>query len=251
MRQVLCIALTLMCMAADEPKADDVFCPPAWAPHTVYAHSFDGAAPQLNAAGLKMGGQLAVDTDGFRGGCARLEQRRELLLSGEGEALSPHRPLTVMFWWALPEELPKQGGFGLIQLPAKRGYISAFARGGPWCGLEEAAGVLQVWSIPGVRDENSIYDRKLGQTVGLKKGQWHHTAMVINGGSQISVYTDGRLVHEMRTQGRSLSIEDGFNQIRLGGGVLLDELLILRTPLEADQIDEYVTAMRQMRRAYR
>ena len=89
MRRVLCIALALICMAADEPRAEDVFCPPAWMPHIVYAHSFDGAAPEMNAAGLKLGGQIVVNTDGFHGGCGEVARRSDLLLSGGGDAPSP------------------------------------------------------------------------------------------------------------------------------------------------------------------
>lgn len=250
-RRLLFLTVLLpVCCLADNP-ADRVFCPPAWSADLIYAHSFDADAPELNSAGLKATGKIILAPNGLRGSCGQVEQRKDLLLSAATDALSPHRPLTVMFWWSLPEDLPQQGGFNIIQLSGKRGYIGHFARGGPWCALDDTAGVLQVWSIPGIRDENAIYDRKLRQSIALTKREWHHTALVINGGSLISVHTDGQPVFETRTQGRSITADDGFNQLRLGGGVLLDELLILRTPLPPDTIAEYVTAMRQIRRAYR
>jgi hypothetical protein len=247
----IAICIILACsVSAGRADVDRIFCPPSWLPHLIYAHSFDAEAPELNAANLRQGGKIILRPGGLRGSGGRVEQRADLLLAAGSDELSAHRPLTVMFWWSLAEDLPPQGGFNLIQLSARRGYISSFARGGPWCGLEDTAAVMQAWSIPGIRDENNIYDTRLRQTLGLTKGRWHHAAMVINGGSQVSIYTDGRPVFEMRLQGRRLTAEDGFSQLRLGGGLLMDELLILRTPLEADQIAEYVTAMRQIRAAY-
>ena len=86
-----------------------------------------------------------------------------------------------------------------------RGYISAFARGGPWCGLKDTAGVVQVYSIPGITNINGIYDTHLRDSLSLRKDQWHHTAMVVSAASLVSVFTDGKLAFETRTTGPGLS----------------------------------------------
>ncbi len=147
------------------------------------------------------------------------------------------------------EDVHVNAGFGLIHLGG-RGFISTFGRGGPWCGLKDTAGVVQVYSLPGITNVNGIYDTQLRASLDLRKGQWHHCAMVINAASLVSVYTDGRLAFETRAAGRAFSADDAFKTLYLGGGVALDEVMVLRTPLTAGEIEQYVTAMRQVKVAY-
>jgi hypothetical protein len=74
--------------------------------------------------------------------------------------------------------------------------------------------------------------------------------MVITAGSLVSVYTDGKLVFEARTAGRPFNSEDGFKTLMLGGGVALDEIMVLQRATSAEEMSEYVTGIQQMREAY-
>jgi len=232
------------------------FCPRGWEPAVIYYQSFDAdkGEPEINTAGLQIHARLGVRPGGFRGKCGSPEgasdPQRVLRLVSPGLDLSPHRPLTILFWWAVPQDLPPQGGFDLIYLVARQGFISTFARGGPWCGLADTAGVVQVYGIPGISNVNGVYDTRWREHLGLRAGQWHHTAMVISAASLVTVYTDGQRIFETRTQGRPFAVEDGFRSLNLGGGVCLDEVLILRRPLDAESIAEYAAGMWRMREAY-
>jgi len=83
-------------------------------------------------------------------------------------------------------------------------------------------------------------------------GVWHHTAVVIMAVSLVSVYTDGRMVYQVRLKGRSFRESDRLYQLRLGSPhglpVALDEVAIFNRPLLAEEIAEYVRALRQMHR---
>lgn len=169
----------------------------------------------------------------------------------EGDALSPHRPLTISFWWALPRDLPIDGAFGLFQLTG-RGFVAAFTRGkGEWCALQEPAGVLQVYDFPGIQDHNGIYDPKLSRSLDLRAGAWHHTAAVFRHASSVELYTDGVRVAEAATLGRELSEEDAIRSLSLGGGVLLDEVLILDRAVDAEGIEDYRRGMLRLREYHR
>ena len=257
--KMLAIVLAMQAAVATSQSnpADRVLCPPAWLDSIVYYRSFDApdGKPEMNRDGLRVTEMVDICDDGFHRGCgapaAKSRSRQQIALTSDGAALSPHHPMTISIWWAAPEDVPTQGGFGLIHLGG-RGIVSHFVHGGAggWCGLKESAAVLQIYYLPGITNVNGIYNYKLHDTLGLKKNQWHHTAMVVSGASLVSIYTDGKLAYETRTSGRTFSPDDKFNTLRLGGGVLLDEVMVLDRPLPAGEIAEYVTAMRQMREAY-
>lgn len=245
----------LCCLACNPLLADPIdsaFCPPAWSDSLIYYQSFDApsALPEINTAKLHLRDTLPAAPAGFhRSGGLPSGNHKALHLAADTLALSPHKPLTIAFWWSLKDELPENGGFNLVQLNG-RGWISHFARGGPWCALKDTASVVQIYNLPNINNVNGIYDTSFRQNLSLKKGQWHHTALVLSAASLVSVYTDGRLVFESRTAGRPFSPDDNFKSLTLGGQILLDEVLILNRPLTADDIAEYVTAFRQIRQAY-
>jgi len=226
--------------------------PPQWSAGLAYAHSFDSDTSEANTAGWQIHNPLRVVDAGFRGRCGEPVKptgQDALILSAKDDSLTPQRPLAVLFWWSLPADLPQQGGFDLLYLHG-RGFVSTFLRGGPWCGLADTAAVVQVYNLPGISNVNGIYDYAPRTSLGLRAGEWHHCAVVIAAASLVSVYTDGRKVFETRTQGRTFTAEDGFRQLKIGGPVRLDEVLVLRQVPAAEEIGDYVTGLRQMRTAY-
>jgi hypothetical protein len=226
---------------------------PAWvAGCLAWYEDFDGEEP----TGGEKSGEASPTAISIRSGSPRRTVAEGLIgkaldavekpLVLEGDSLSPHRPLTISFWWALPRDLPVDGTFNLFQLTG-RGIIAAFTRGkGEWCALEEPAGVLQVYYFPGIQNHNGIYDPKLSEHLELRAGVWHHTAAVFRRASTVELYTDGALVAEATTVGRELSQEDAIRSLSLGGGVLLDEVLILDRALDAERIADYRRGMRRL-----
>ena len=144
----------------------------------------------------------------------------------------------------------KDSGFGLFHLTNGQGFISHFARSGPWCALDRPAGVLQVYYLPGIKNMNGIYDRDFMAHGELKSGVWHHTALVFTAGSLVTLYLDGARVFQIRTTGRSFHESDLLHELILGNSgelpVALDEVVILNRPLLDEEIATYVKAIRQM-----
>jgi len=164
----------------------------------------------------------------------------------QGACLSPHRPWTLSFWWALPADLPVDGGFGLFGLSGK-GYIGAFVRGkGDWCALQRPAGVLQVYYFAGIRNVNDIYDMDIARTLVLRARVWHHTAAVFRLGSVVELYNDGSLASRITTTGRCFRPDDEMRNLEIGGGVWLDELAVLNRAVSPEQIRDYVQGMRRI-----
>jgi hypothetical protein len=242
-------ALLLFVCSADS-VADYLSLPPVWEDRVIYYQSFEGEGglPDVNAAGLELMETMNTRTGGMRGRCGVPGDVRSVQL--RGMALSPHRPLTVSFWWALQEDADRDSGFGLFHLTNGRGFVSHFARSGPWCALDRPAGVLQVYYLPDIKNVNGIYDRNLMAHVELKDGVWHHTTIVIKAGSFVSLYTDGEKLFEIRITGRSFRESDQLNHVILGSNgelpVALDEIIILNRPLLDEEIASYVQAIRQM-----
>lgn len=229
---------------------DHLSLPPDWEGRVIYYQSFqhEDGQPDINAANLELMETMNTGMGGIRGRCGIPEDARSVQL--RGATLSPHQPLAVSFWWALQEDADKDSGFGLFHLTNGRGFISHFARSGPWCALDRPAGVLQVYYLPDIKNVNGIYDRDLMAHVELKNGVWHHTAIVINAGSFISLYTDGEKLFQIRITGRSFRESDQLNHIILGSSsgppVALDEIIILNRPLLDEEIASYVQSVRQM-----
>ena len=230
--------------------SDNLSFPPIWEDRVIYYQSFerDDGLPEVNTAGLRLVDAMETDANGIRGRCAMPGEAKTIGLSGE--AISPHKPLAVSFWWALQEDAMKDSGFGLFHLTNGKGFISHFARSGPWCALDRPAGVLQVYYLAGIKNVNGIYDRDFIDNAELKAGVWHHTALVFTGGSLVSLYLDGERVYQIRTTGRSFHESDQLHEMILGNRgelpVALDEVVILDRPLLDGEIAIYVKAVRQM-----
>lgn len=227
--------------------------PPALEDRLIYYNGFEqvGGRAEADAASTAQVGNVNSIPEGMRGRGALTGKSGALQL--RSPEFSPHKPLTVMFWWALEEDAKAESGFGLVHLQGK-GIVSHFAAGkGPWCALQRNAAVLQVYYFPGIQNVNGIYDTDWAAHVALKAGAWHHTALVINGASLVEVYTDGRLAWKVRLDGRPFREDDKLSDLTLGTrgtpGLLIDEVLILRRALTADEIAGYCTAIRQMREA--
>jgi hypothetical protein len=241
-------------LAAGHAFASTLSLPPSFEDRLVYYRSFDEAdeAAEFRAENVAEDKVPSTRVPGIRGEGA-LPGTRDYF-SQRSAAFSPHAPLTVSFWWALREDHPVDGGFGLVHLGAKRGYISHFSRGkGTWCALQRPAAILQVYSVPGIKNINGIYDPDLTASLDLRAGIWHHTALICRGATLVEVYTDGKLAWKVRVRGRAFRPEDEFQHLLVGTrgrpAMFLDEIIVLRRCLTGDEIATYVTAVRQMREA--
>jgi hypothetical protein len=170
----------------------------------------------------------------------------------DGNLFSANWPLTVSFWWKLTHPLNSSSGFSLMSLNGK-GYISLFVRSGPWCGLKKPSGVLQVYNFPGIRNYNGIYDDDILRHMDLSPGKWHHTAVVFTAASMVQAYTDGKLVCKIRTLGRDFTALDDLHSLIIGDdgpcGMVVDSILLVDKPLNGGEVQEYETAIRQMRQS--
>lgn len=225
---------------------------PAWfSENLVYYNACEDKTPAaVNTVRAKetLPGHLEIVKEGMVGNAFFLPGESDALMTLESEKYSPHRPLTISFWWALPEDHVENEGFGLVRLQGKnRSSIGHFARGGPWSGLERTAGILQIHNFPQITNVSLKYDRTLSETLSLKVGVWHHTALVFTRASTVQVYTDGCLTVELTAQGRNFTAEDELHMISFGPNILIDEIAILDRVLDATGIASYYEAMRNLR----
>lgn len=236
--------------AQKTPDAACVFLPPSFEDRVIYYNSFEGEGglPEINKPNAEQVGQVSP-TAGIRGrgivGPPALELR--------SLAFSPHRPLTVSFWWALQQDGQPESNFVLVTLTNGHGFVQHFSRGkGDWCALQRPAAVLQVYYLPGIPNINGIYDGDLAAHMDLRAGVWHHCALTLNGGSLIRVYADGRETWRVRINGRRFAQQDDLRQLMLGNiwtdglPVALDEVMVFDRALAEEEIRTYVTAVRQM-----
>lgn len=230
--------------------------PPLWEENAILYLSFeDGKGrPEISRGDIKVLQGMEVGEGGIRGLCAIPTSSHRILL--QGKSLSPEGALTISFWWCLREALPQNGSFGLVHLWGDKGYISHFARGDGWCGLNDTGAVLQVYYFPHIQNVNYIYWYPLRQRLDLSPGVWHHQALVIQGGSLLSVYIDGEMTAQVRLRGRRFSPADNIQNLSIGGGayggeaghpLAIDELVILKIPLSQEEIREYYRALLQMK----
>ena len=247
---VLCILLMAGVGWAAAAPAPAVLGPPWFEECLAYYNRFEGKPGEadVNTDGLALvdRGPLGTLDSGLFGRALHVKDGRAPFTL-QGQALSPHRPLTLSFWWALPYDLAVDGGYTLFYLRG-RGFVAAFSRGkGEWCALQRPAGVFQVYSFPGIQNVNGIYDFDLMAHLDLKAGVWHHTAVVFRRACMAQMYTDGKLVFDVTTSGREFSAEDGLNAIDFGGPLYLDELAILNRAVDADLIGDYYRGVSQLR----
>lgn len=257
MRLLWLVPLALLCLP---PARAEVYGPPWLEPAVAYYHGFESPLeqPEANAAGLAVdpsarqgahsetAAPLAPVDEGFLGkGLSIGGWQAPLLL--RGAALSPHRPLTLSFWWALEEDLPIDGGFELFALSGG-GLVSHFVRGkGEWCALQRPTGVFQVYYFAGIQNVNNLYDPDLAAHLALTRGAWHHETVVFRRAQEIQVYTDGEPVCQVALTGREFAESDNLTTLTIGGPVRLDELMVLDRAIEPDQVAEYHRGMRRIR----
>lgn len=156
----------------------------------------------------------------------------------------------LSFWWALAEDAKIDSGSGLFGISGG-GYIGHFVRGkGEWCALQRPTGVLQVYYFRGIQNVNLLYDGDLAAHLDLKAGVWHHTAAVFRAASIVELYTDGRKVAEIQTEGRSWRAGDNLRQIGFGpfgSGGSVDEILVLDRAASGEAIARYYSVLSRLR----
>ena len=241
---MVCLALPLR--AADLPAV-----PPAWEDRVVFRHSFGTAiaVPEQNTGAIVLeqtGGRLVPD--GLIGNGFRLPDFSEgtaKSLTLRSPAFSPDKPLTVMLWWRLDQDVAETGGYGILTLNhnAKPGYLTCFIAGkGEWCALKQPTWVYQFYNFPGLGNDNNVWT---GRAV-TQAGVWHHTALTVANRREIAWYQDGVHRNGFIVRGRDLG-KDELSALTIGGyrqlqPMTIDEFLVLDRALSAAEIAEYVRA---------
>lgn len=241
---VLLAAGACVARAAECPR----FVPPWFSDAMAYHNDFEGALADadVNLPQIKPEGPEST-AEGLFGKALQLTDKSLIIRS---EAVSPHRPLTLSFWWALTYDMVLESGYSLFQLDGK-GMIALFSRGkGEWCALQRPAGVFQVYYFQGIQNVNGIYDSDLLSHYDLRKGVWHHTAVVFRRATTAQVYMDGQPVCEVTISGREWTAGDELRNLTIGGGLSVDELLILDRAVEGEMIADYVRGVQRLREYY-
>lgn len=250
--------LWLICLAVISPAfaADLLPCvgvPPWLESRVAYYQSFSTPEPELASADIRPATRMDSAPGGVLGKGGVPGAGKGIVLKGAG--LSPHAPLVISFWWKLLEPAHKDTSCQLIQLNAATGgFSSHFTRTGPWCGLQQAAAVTQVHNNPGIQNVNGIYEWAAFEHWGLAEARWRHCAMVLTGGSLITIYNDGVKALEVRTTGRPFGVEDKFSDLAVGcphcgPAMALDEIMILNRPLADAEVGAYARALQDMNAA--
>ena len=71
--------------------------------------------------------------------------------------------------------------------------------------------------------------------------------MVIRRATRVELYTDGRPVAEVDASGREFSAEDKVRTLDLGGGIVIDELLVLDRAVDPHQVEDYYRGVKRLR----
>jgi hypothetical protein len=222
--------------------------PPELESRVQFRHSFETSIekPEQNAIGSKLeqsGG--SITEQGFLGKgfkVADVSDNKSKPLRIISESLSPDKPLTIMLWWRLDEEVPETGAYGILHLghTGKGGYISCFVRGkGDWCGLKQPTWIYQFHNFPELANNNNTWTGRAA----TKAGDWHHTALTISNAKEISWYQDGQLKLKFIAKGRDLS-KGELRHMDIGNAhqrqpMTIDELLVLDRALSATEIADY------------
>ncbi len=229
--------------------------PPQMETRVIYFNTFSHPAgkPEINPAGATARKAGTVVPGGFFGRCLLLEKGRRLRI--ESPSFSPHRPLTVIAWWRIEAPLEKQnqgGGIMALRGPG-RGYLSLFARGGPWCGLNDTHFVLQVYNIAGIKNVNGIFEGGFRRRYAAAPPRWHNVVLTVETGSLVGVYVDGERKQRYALSGRRFTADDNLSGIEFGGfaaGLRVDEITVLDAALKERDIARYVTALTDIRHAW-
>jgi len=247
MRNMLILVALLtpaVCLAQVMPPT----IPPSFEDRVIYYNSFDG--PAINTEGLTEPRGLSPITGGILGRCLDCAKSKAFTLTGE--ALSPHRPLSLSLWWCMTKDTPIDGGLGILHIQGK-GIISNFVRGkGEWCGLQKPCAVFQVYYFPGIGNVNGLYDGAIWDRGMLKAGVWHNTVLTIAAGHSLYLYTDGQVVCHVETTGRPFAPEDGIRSVSFGSEapMLIAEIMVVDRALADWEVADYHTIVRQTKAAY-
>ena len=235
--------LLLTVMATELPTV-----PPELESRVQFRHSFENSIekPEQNAIGSKIeqaGG--SITEHGFFGKGFKVADfgvKTSKPLRFISESLSPDRPITIMLWWRLDEEMAETGGYGILRLfhPEKGGYISCFVTGkGDWCALKQPTWIYQFYNFPELANNNNPWTGRAA----TKAGDWHHTALTISNAREISWYQDGQLKLMFIAKGRDLS-KGELRAMDIGDThqrqpMTIDEVLVLDRALSPDEIADY------------
>jgi hypothetical protein len=221
-------------------------CPPDWEESLVFYQSFDAdhGNPVVNQWNLTPVHQLKLVEGGRHGKYFMPVEEKETppCQTYKLDNLSLDKPMTVMFWWKLLKDVGNNESFDMIYTGREKQFISCFARGGPWSALTQTAGVAQIWNYQGNGNISRIFDKKLHQTLNLKTGQWHHTAMIISSASRVQFLIDGKQVFDHRLTGRPFNTNDQLTYLRVGSYnrfLGFDELMLFDKPLDPQSIAYY------------
>jgi hypothetical protein len=236
---------------ATEPSDRCLYVPPSLAPRVVYYHSFDAAIdrPEINALGAQVSLADVTAAPGLAGRACRFAADRKGKggLALRGLAMPLHHPWTLSMWWRLDEPMKAESGFHLASMAGK-GFMSNFVAGkGPWCALNGPTFVAQVYNWPGISNINDIYEGPAW----VEPGAWHHAALVVSKGSSVRVYWDAALKADLSLKGRLLAASDLAAYAEFGPRgqshpMSVDEVMVLDVALEAEQLRDYMTAVRQL-----
>ncbi|MFP4026292.1 MAG: LamG-like jellyroll fold domain-containing protein [Candidatus Brocadiia bacterium] len=238
------------CSAADP----FLYLAPSFADRVVYYDPFEEGlgAPAVNRIDAQVsrveGGKLVPGFTGKALRCPPWDHKPHRFYLVESEALSPHRPLTLMLWWRPDKEMNKHTGYHLVALRGK-GYIADFVRGaGNWCGLTRPTHVLQVYRFPGISNHNGIWGNRHAT---FPAGKWHHAALVVESASVVKVFWDGELKKTYRNKGRRFRPGETdtahFGRHYGSFPMSIDEIVVLDRALDREEIQRYVTACRRLR----
>ena len=253
-------ALLAPCVqAADDPGAPFIYLPPAWSQRVVFYHSFgQGAgAPEINLLEARVEGEAEEVAEGFAGPgypvLSGKDARRPLRINSP--RLSPHRPLTVMFWWRLDQEMQEDLTLCLFygQSPGRRGYIANAVHGkSGWCALPQPTYISQVHGYEGLMNHHNSW----GGRVWPEAGQWRHWALTATGADRLTIFWDGRPRETIALKGRPFR-EGDVTLVGLGeqysrdgkpdAALTFDEVIVADRALTPEEIAAYVLAAQQLR----
>jgi hypothetical protein len=234
----------------EKPK-EFYYLPPAWANRVVFYHSFEKGVdqPEINLLKAQARGEKGSMSEGLTGQAYKAansyQKKKTLELHSPG--LSPDKPLTVMLWFRLDAPMKEDTSFQLIKLGGPKGYISSFVRGkGEWCALKEPTYISQVYGFPDIRNHHNSW----GGRVWFEPGVWHHVAITVANASEVRIYWDGQLREAIGLKGRLFQLGDctyaHLDPNWLYHPMSIDEVIVCDRALTAEEIANYVTAVRAL-----
>jgi len=223
--------------------------PPFLEERVIYHHSFGTPEPDINPAKATQARPPTIVPAGFAGAGCFMDDPQGVQV--DCPAFSPHRALTLSFWWAVKEPLQPNGGMNIFALRNRgRGYISNFVRGGPWCALQDSAFCFQLYNLQGIKNVHSNFDRQFRQRYTQSPTAWHHTVLTASLGSRLALFVDGQRVGLYQLSGRALREADALCRLGFGchnqKGLFIDEVTVLDVALSDEQVVQWHTMIRSL-----